>query len=366
MNLSEDTQKILELTQKLMRFKSTATRPDEREACADFICKYLRNLGVSPERFAFGGIPSIVALPKHGYAPMLLMAHFDVVEADDDAQFTPVIKDGSLYGRGSVDDKYAVAMSLVFFEKHLTALRAEGRDIEDMPFGLLFTGDEENGGHDGAAKVLQRISTDFAIAIDGGTPTSIITKGKGILDLKLTAHGKAAHGARPWLGENAFDALIEDYAALKPIFPMEGEEHWHRTMNLGIVHVGGATANKVPGIAEATLDIRYTEHDDVDALLESIHGAVKGDVEILAREPMFYAGESRYIDLLRETNPDIESEFAHGASDARFLTDSGVPAVIWGAISEGSQHGPDEHITLDSLEDLTRRMDRFLTALREK
>lgn len=362
MQLSDDVQHILDLTQDLMRIPSTAAHPEAIAACADTIAEYISALGVRPERFSFNGVPCVAALPKERYAPVLLMAHFDVVAADSEEQFTPVIKDGNLYGRGSIDDKYAVAMSLTLFKKHLEAIRTAGGSLADMPFGLLFTGDEERGGHDGAGKVLRRISTDFSIAIDGGAPQRVVTKGKGILDVRLTTHGTAAHGARPWLGESAFDLLVEDYAALKALFPMgDDDAHWHRTMNFGIVRAGKDAANKVPGTAEAIIDIRYTEHDDVDDLLAQMAAATHGTIDVLAREPMFYAGTSPYLDLLRAQNPGLEAEFAHGASDARFLTDSGVPAVIWGAQGEMSQHGPNEHLCLDSLQNLTDRLDAFLS-----
>ncbi|MCK7511835.1 MAG: hypothetical protein MZV70_52510 [Desulfobacterales bacterium] len=38
-----------------------------------------------------------------------------------------------------------------------------------------------------------------------------MTKEKGIVRLKLVGRGKTAHGARPWLGENAIENLIADY-----------------------------------------------------------------------------------------------------------------------------------------------------------
>ncbi|NJB69510.1 succinyl-diaminopimelate desuccinylase [Desulfobaculum xiamenense] len=363
MIISDDAKKVMDLTCELVRFRSTASRPDEVHACADFIAERIAALGVTPERFEFDGVPSVAALPKHGHAPVLLMAHFDVVEAESDEQFAPYIDNERLYGRGCVDDKYGVALALVLFEKHLNALRAAGGSLENLPFGILFTCDEEQGGHLGAAKVLERISTDFCIALDGGTPDSIITKGKGVLDLRLIAQGRPAHGARPWLGENAFDTFIEDYAALKALFPPTTDDQWQRTMNMGIVRVGGATPNKVPGKAEGVLDIRYTENDDVDALLTSMKARVKGSIEVMAREPLFFAGESPYLDLLLETVPEAATAHMHGASDARFLSANGIPAVVWGADSEMSQHGPEEHVTLASLDAITARLDTYLAAL---
>ncbi|SKA79082.1 M20 family metallopeptidase [Desulfobaculum bizertense] len=366
MQLSERTRRVLDLTQELMRFPSTASNPDAINACKEFICSHLHGMGVEPECFTFNGTPSIAVLPKHGYAPVLLMAHFDVVDADSEEQFTPQIKDGALYGRGSIDDKYAVAMSLVLFEEHLKSVVADGGSISDMKFGLLLTGDEEEGGHNGAGKVLARISTDFCIALDGGAPESIITKEKGFIRLKITASGKAAHGARPWMGQSAFDVLVKDYEAIKELFPQSDPDHWERTMNLGIVHAGGGSANRVPGSAEGVFDIRYTEKDNPDELLDAIQKKISSSVEILEKEPLFFSGKCGYMDLLLATaGESVSTGFAHGASDARFLTRDGIPAVVWGAEGEASQHGANEHIMLDSLEALTNTMNDYLLALRQ-
>lgn len=53
------------------------------------------------------------------------------------------------------------------------------------------------------------------MALDGGTPQEIIVKEKGLLTVKLTAHG-----SRPWIGDNAVDHLIVDYSVIrkKPMF----------------------------------------------------------------------------------------------------------------------------------------------------
>ena len=79
-----------------------------------------------------------------------------------------------------------------------------------MPFGIIITADEEIGGANGARQALKEIKAAFCVALDGGSLKKIVIKEKGIVRLKLVARGKTAHGARPWLGENAIEKLIED------------------------------------------------------------------------------------------------------------------------------------------------------------
>ena len=75
------------------------------------------------------------------------MSHIDVVDGPDDL-FNPRAKDDALYGRGSIDDKYAAALSLVFVKNYLQQLQKEGKDQKDLPFGIIITADEEIGGAD--------------------------------------------------------------------------------------------------------------------------------------------------------------------------------------------------------------------------
>ncbi|MFP4033780.1 MAG: M20 family metallopeptidase [Desulfococcaceae bacterium] len=352
---------IVDLTADLIRIPSVHSRKAEIGRCAEFIVEWLSARDIAFDRTSVNGTPVLTVLPNENRADILLMADFDVVEADDDL-FTPVEKDGRLYGRGAIDDKYAVALSLILFRDHLERVRRDGGTQSDLPFGLLLTGDEEIGGANGAGPASESIHTDFFIALDGGAPNKIVVKEKGVLRLKLTARGKAAHAARPWLGESAFENLVADYARLKEIFSDDAPDHWHKTMVLSRCEVGDGSTNKLPGFAEAILDIRFTETDDPDAILDSIRNAVAAEVALLIREPLFLGGPSPYRDLLLEYANGAELTREHGSSDARFFSARGVPGVVWGAEGEMSQHTSDEHILLDSLADLHGKMDGFLSA----
>ena len=110
-------EEIIRLTKDLMRFKSMHSRPEEIKACAEFIEHLLTLWDVKYRRMDKENIPSIFVLPHPDYAPVLLMSHIDVVDAPD-ALFVPVEREGKLYGRGSVDDKYAAALSLVLLKEH--------------------------------------------------------------------------------------------------------------------------------------------------------------------------------------------------------------------------------------------------------
>lgn len=349
---------VIQLTQDLIRFKSVYTDMDEIKRCADFIQSFLADCGAEFQRLEFEGIPSFLVMPNIDTVPVILMSHFDVVPGGD-ALFEPKIEAGKLFGRGALDDKYAVAISLVLLKSFLQELRENGLDQNHLPFGLLITGDEESGGMNGAKKALALIKTRFCIALDGGGLDQLIIKEKGIARIKLVADGIPAHSARPWLGDNAIDKLIDDYARLKEFFISSTPDRWHRTINFSRIE-GGKAGNQVPDYAEALFDIRFTENDDIDDLFKKMQKAIKGRLELLWKEPLFMATQSPYLDLLIENNSQIKVGSEHGSSDARFLSVFGINGVVWGADGDRSHHSDQEHVNIDSVLKLYISLNTYL------
>lgn len=352
---------FIELTKELIRIQSTSSRPQELSRCADFIAHWLDRNHIRYTRMEFNSIPSICIMPGDTLrAPLLLNAHFDVVESDNTTLFEPDISNGKLYGRGAIDDKYGVALSLILFREKLKQLRSVGKKQSDMMFGVILTGDEETGGHNGMARIAELAEADFFIVLDGGKPDLIVTKEKGILLLELTATGTAAHAARPWLGESGFDILVEDYTKLRTIFTDSPDGHWHKTMVLSRCQAGNGSSNVVPQTAKATLDIRYTEEDNPHEIIAAIRSLVRSNVEITALEPVFCTGKTHYLDVLKTVVDKAYFASEHGASDARYFSKKKIPGVIWGADGEMSQHTDNEYLLLDSIQPFYTRLNQFI------
>jgi succinyl-diaminopimelate desuccinylase len=351
-------EEIITLTKDLIRFKTMHSQPAEIQRCVSFIEDYLKTCGASYQRLDHADIPSIIIMPQNKNVPVLLMSHIDVVDGPDDL-FRPQIKDNSLYGRGSIDDKYAVALSLVLLKEYLGRLKKAGKSQNNLPFGVVITADEEIGGANGARQALKEIKAEFCIALDGGRLNKIVIKEKGIVKLKLIARGKTAHGARPWLGENAIENLINDYQVLKTNFELSAPDHWHRTLNFSWIQAG-KVSNQVPDYAEALFDIRYTENDDMEKIFQTIQAEIKGELVVEKKEPLFEGGNSPYLDLLLEITENTEVGVEHGASDARFLSAHGIKGIVWGADGDMSQHSADEHVNIDSVFKLYDLLNRFM------
>ena len=117
---------LTDLLTHLVEIPSTHSRPEEINRCADDIVSWLEERGINCRKRVHNGVPTITALPMADRTRVLLMSHIDVVEAPP-ALFQPRVQDGKLYGRGTIDDKYAVALSLQLMHDHLERLRAAGR-----------------------------------------------------------------------------------------------------------------------------------------------------------------------------------------------------------------------------------------------
>lgn len=355
------TEEIVSLTKQLIRFKTLSHDLEQIRACTAFIESYLRQYEIKFIRKDINGVPSLLITPGKDDFSLLLMSHIDVV-AGPEKLFDPVVKDGRLHGRGSVDDKYAVALSMVLMKNWFEKYRDQGRGQDQLDFGILITSDEEIGGKNGAARMLADIRPEFTIALDGGSPDEIITREKGILRLKLEAFGQTCHGSRPWLGQNAIDMLVRDYLIIKKYFEVSAPNHWHRTLNPAVVE-GGQVINQVPDYSRMLFDVRFTETDHMAKIVAQIQQEIKGKLTIVSEDPVFESKQNTYLERLSGLDPKIRLGAEHGASDARHLMPYNLNGVVWGAQGNLSHHGDDEHVEIKSLELLYDRLDRFISML---
>ncbi len=348
---------IIDLTKDLMRFKTVHANPGELERCADFIEGRLQAWDIEYQRLDHENIPSILVLPQNGYAPILLMTHIDVVDASGEL-FEPLEKDKKLYGRGSLDDKYAVALSMVLLKNFHEQLSAHGRNQKDLPFGLLITGDEELGGFNGAREALKRIQADFCIVLDGGSLQKIVVKEKGVVRVKLVSRSWAATAERTGAGENALELLIDDFVKLRTYFVKSAPEHPHRALILKSIQAG--SNHQIPQAAEALLEIRYAATDDMERLFEKLETEFNSTFIVESIEPLFSNGKSPHLNLLLDIAKQTRIGFEDGANDSRFLAMRGIQGIVWGADGNQSRHSKNEHVDIESVYELYGLLDQFM------
>jgi succinyl-diaminopimelate desuccinylase len=346
-----------ELTEKLVKYQTTAENKEETEKALDFIEELFEDEKFEKQRFKDEGEESLLISFNKGLKPeVLLHGHIDVVEAEKD-QFQPYKEDGKLYGRGTADMKSGLACFIHVMKKY--AEKDMNPDI-----ALLITSDEERGGFNGTGHLVEKgLEPEFAISAepdDSGSFPSIVNKQKGVLQLKIEAEGKSAHGSKPEKGENAAEKLMQKYREIKNLFS-EGE--YVTTVNLGRFE-SGEVVNQVPSHAEMHLDVRYSSEYSADDVLNDIRAIDGLNVEVTARAPMLETdAEDKYVERLKSSieksgnEPVLRRE--NFASDMRFFTEKDVPAVCFGP--EGYDlHGENEHVELESLSEYCEILKNFL------
>jgi succinyl-diaminopimelate desuccinylase len=271
-----------------------------------------------------------------------------------------------LYGRGSYDMKGAIAAMML--------VTAAMRDQDQVRVRLGIVGDEESEeeAERGSDHLVDSGFTgDFAIT---GEPTDlhIGIEAKGVLALRLAVSGTAAHGATPWLGENAVLGAIDVFRSIESLpFARHSSELFDRpSINLGRI-LGGDALNKVPDRCIIDVDIRYLPDQDPAAILEQVRGIPGTEATaLLTRPPATVDRDSPFVRALRASatahhDGEPMSVGRDGASDAVSFLRVGVPAVEFGPVGAG-HHGPEEWVSVSSLETYRQALESFLRAIPDR
>src|SRR6266545_326612 len=223
--------------------------------------------------------------------------------------------------------------------------------------------EEANRGSD--ALVASGFIGDFAIT---GEPTNLQVgvQAKGVLAIRLEVEGRSAHGATPWLGDNAVVKAVEAFRGIESLpFARHSSALFDRpSINLGRI-MGGDALNKVPDTCVIDVDIRFLPDQDPDEILAQVRALP--DTGVLAtfrRPPAVVEPDSPFVRGLCEAasphHPErVMSVGRDGASDAVSFLAAGVPAVEFGPVGDG-HHGPGEWVSIGSLRSYRQALEGFV------
>lgn len=189
---------------------NTTNPPGNEVQTMRFLARILQQEGIPFDTASSApGRGNIWARLKGGPKPALvLLHHMDVVPADpkywDADPFAATVKNGEIYGRGTLDTK---TLGIVELETFLALHRSHAPLDRDVIF--MATADEEAGGVFGAQWVVQHHPEAFRGAgflinegsqgsVDGSRQSfAIEVTQKTPFWLKLTTAGKPGHGSTP-------------------------------------------------------------------------------------------------------------------------------------------------------------------------
>lgn len=374
----------LDLLRDLVRIPSP-NPPGDTQAIAAYVAEAMRRAGCQVQTPAPNAKPEAVnaiATIGQGAPVIMLHAHIDTVPiAGDEAQrwtvdpYAATVKDGRLYGKGSVDDKAPLAAMMA-----AVLHAAAHRDRLHGTLVLVAAAEEEVGGQLGTrwlAEAGHLPECDF-IVVGEQTHNRVATAHKGVLRATVRTTGRAAHATNPDRGINAITAMARVVLALEAYHrELAGRAHpmvGVPTCNVGVIQ-GGSTANAVPDTCVAQLDRRMIPGEnpaDVQAELTRVVESV--DV----RPAEVSIGDFLVSNWFSST---VESDLARAFLDcvARELDDSPGPVgylpgsdakhlvgltrgemVIFGPGSYEVAHAYDEYVDLAEFEATTEILRDFV------
>ncbi|MGH8362895.1 MAG: succinyl-diaminopimelate desuccinylase [Gammaproteobacteria bacterium] len=362
---------VLELTKELVARPSLT--PDDA-GCQQIIAARLAKIGFKIEHLRFGQVDNLWA--RHGEsAPLLVFAgHTDVVPTGPREQwhsdpFTPTVKDGLLYGRGTADMKAGLAAMVVAMEQ---LLAAKPKLIGSIAF--LITSDEEGPSVDGTVRVVELLQKrgekiDWCVL---GEPSCLKTFGdtlrhgrRGSLTGLLTVHGVQGHVAYPERADNPIHRVI-------PVLNELCATRWDRRDNphfpptsfqISNFNSGTGAGNVIPSEAAIRFNFRYSTAvtaQELRQLVEDIlkrHG-VRYSIEWRPMGEPFLTQPGKLSNIVQNAVEKVTGlrpklDTGGGTSDGRFIAPTGAEVIEFGPLN-ASIHKIDESVAVTDLEPLAR------------
>ncbi|HJQ25325.1 MAG TPA: M20 family metallopeptidase [Blastocatellia bacterium] len=359
--------KIVEIVCELVR-QNTVNPPGNEYLCKEVVTRALAQLGMEVAYYEKEpGRTNIVGRIGRGTKSIGFVSHMDVVPPGELEQwqtppFEPTIKDGRIYGRGTLDDKGSFACAYAATKAFL----AEHPDFDGTIY-LIAAADEEMGSHLGIIYLVEACGIKFDVAIipDGGRMDLSIYGEKGVLWVEVESRGVQAHGSTPELGRNAIIPLAEALAEIKSLDLGANFDRafdgW--TMNVGTI-AGGSSANTVPAAARATIDFRLPtgiSKQDVLAKLEEKLDAARRrspDAELslkVLQESKPHLSDKNSIIVrsfdaaAKRLNLPMKYETFGGNTVAKNLFFAGITSVVHYPGDDKLAHVPNEFVIIDEL-----------------
>jgi acetylornithine deacetylase len=332
-------------------------------AVADAIASAMRRLGldVSVEDVV-PGRPNVVGVVEGRAKGRSLMfcGHTDTVGvAGMTDPFTPVERDGRLYGRGSQDMKGGVAAMVAAAGELAQRGLSAGRVI------VAAIVDEEHSSI-GADALVRKWTADAAIVTEP-TDLEIAIGHKGFAWVEVEVAGKAAHGSRPKDGEDAILRMGRVLGKLELLDRQLQLQPAHALVGTGSLHAsfvsGGHELSSYPDRATLQMERRTLPGEPENTALEEVQAILDG----LSRADATFRASARHL----FSRPAYEVAADHalpralsaavssggripkitGASfwtDAAVLGHAGIPSILFGPGGAGL-HSIEEYVNVEDV-----------------
>ena len=265
-----------------------------------------------------------------------------------------------LYGCGSCDMKAGVAVAL----RLAARLTAPAQDVTWVFYDCEEVEAERNGLLRLSRNSPGLLTGDMAVLME---PTSGVIEGgcQGTLRAEVATHGKRAHSARYWMGQNAIHGaagileLLRSYEPRRP--DVDGLVYREGLNAVGIS--GGVAGNVVPDECVVTVNFRFAPDRSVEQAIGHVR-EVFADYDVAITDSAQGArpglGDPAAAALLAAVGGEPRAKL--GWTDVARFAALGMPAVNYGPGDPELAHSPDEHVDVAQIVDCEAKMAAWLSA----
>jgi acetylornithine deacetylase len=271
-NLSDTQTKAIDLLKELIAIPSFSKEEDKT---ASVIESFLQIHGIKTERH----LNNVWAKNKFFDASkptILLNSHHDTVKPNKGYTldpFTPIEKDGKIFGLGS-NDAGGCLVSLI-----ATFIHFYEKENLKYNFVLATTAEEEISGKNGIESLLPLIGKIDCAIVGEPTLLQMAVAERGLMVLDCTVNGKAGHAARNE-GENALYKAVTDIEWFQN-FQLEkvSELLGPSKMTVTVIETDNKAHNVVPAQCKYVVDVRVNELYTFEEILGIIRKNIQNEVQ---------------------------------------------------------------------------------------
>lgn len=331
----------------------------------EHIYRFLKDIGLKPIKQKLDDEKNFNVLVI-GKSELLINGHMDTVPIGDQKKwkysaFGEIVGD-KVYGRGSTDTKGNIAC--------LLAALAEKPDSE---VNLSFSAIEETGFY-GIEKVMELRKTKLSHVKYGITlePTKgdIIVSSRGQYTFEVKAKGKAAHGSKPWLGDNAIEKLGPCIENLKKYYNTKlkkrtYKDSGHATLNIGTVS-GGSAPNIVPDQASMVIDRRILPNEKSKQVMQEMKAVCKPlEISVVRKiEAAETPSNSKLVKHIQQIHSSLGLNSKIGnhqaTTELTAFRQNKIEGIVYGWTDMKLSHAIDEYVLLKDLEKGTKVIGRII------